>query len=104
MELRDQFNAYRKRCVYLHGCPRFFPGNDKDIQLSSLGVDTKYHICHFSGVLDVSILLISPCHPTVCALFSYFRHYLNLVMLYSVYKDFDLVPCVSLSLIRTLSC
>lgn len=24
----------------------------------------------------------------------YFRHYLNLVMLWSVYKDFDLIPCV----------
>ena len=28
----------------------------------------------------------------------YFRHYLNLVMLYSVYKDFDLIPYVSLFL------
>jgi len=25
-------------------------------------------------------------------LWTYFRHYLNLVMLYSVYKDFDLIP------------
>ena len=31
-------------------------------------------------------------------LFRYFRHYLNLVMLYSVYKDFDLIPYVSLFL------
>ena len=31
-------------------------------------------------------------------LFRYFRHYLNLVMLYSVYKDFDLIPYVSLYL------
>jgi len=29
-------------------------------------------------------------------LYRYFRHYLNLVMLYSVYKDFDLIPCVPL--------
>ena len=32
-------------------------------------------------------------------LFRYFRHYLNLVMLYSVYKDFDLIPYLSLFLI-----
>ena len=31
-------------------------------------------------------------------LFRHFRHYLNLVMLYSVYKDFDLIPYVSLYL------
>ena len=40
--------------------------------------------------------LISPCYLySVRSLFRYFRHYLNLVMLYSVYKDFDLIPCVS---------
>jgi len=35
-------------------------------------------------------------------LFRYFRHYLNLVMLYSVYKDFDLIPYVSLFLTRAV--
>ena len=33
----------------------------------------------------------------VCSV-RYFRHYLNLVMLYSVYKDFGLIPYVSLFL------
>ena len=41
---------------------------------------------------------------TDLGLFRYFRHYLNLVMLYSVYKDFDLIPCVSLFQIHISTC
>jgi acyl-CoA-dependent ceramide synthase len=67
-------------------------------------VGTKCHVCHFYWVLDVSVLLMSRCHLTICALTRYFRHYLNLVMLYSVYKDFDLIPCVSLLLICAVAC
>lgn len=47
---------------------------------------------------------MSQCYyPIMCVLFRYFRHYLNLVMLYSVYKDFDLIPCGSLFLICALA-
>ena len=42
-------------------------------------------------------------YSTTCALFRYFRHYLNLVMLYSVYKDFDLIPCGCLFLTCALA-
>jgi acyl-CoA-dependent ceramide synthase len=67
-------------------------------------VGTKCPVCLLYWALDVSALLMSPCHPTIYDLSRYFRHYLNLVMLYSVYKDFDLIPSVSLFLIRAVAC
>jgi very-long-chain ceramide synthase len=46
--------------------------------------------------MDVSLISYLHAASTAHALFRYFRHYLNFVMMYSVYKDFNLIPCVLL--------
>ncbi len=103
VELRHQPHVHRECCIYLHGCPRLLPRGDQSVHLSPLGVDIKHHFRYFHRGLDVS--LISYIRVTSIAhLFRYFRHYLNLVMLYSVYKDFDLIPYVSLFHIHLFSC
>ena len=48
--------------------------------------------------------LVSPCTSTAHTLFRYFRHYLNLVMLYSAYKDFNLILCMLLFHIYKFTC
>ena len=67
-------------------------------------MDTKHLVHYFHRGMDVSLISYLHATSTVHALFRYFRHYLNLVMLYSVYKDFDLIPYVSLFHIHIFAC
>jgi hypothetical protein len=96
VELWDQHDTHWKRSIHIHGYPRYFPGGYQINQLSPLGALRELLFrCIYRG-LDVSVLLAflfcRPSRPRS----RYFRHYLNLVMLWSVYKDFDLIPCVNL--------
>ena len=104
VELRHQPHVHRECCIYLHGCPRLFPRNGESVQLSPLGMDTKHLVHYFHRGMDVSLISYLHATSTAHALFRYFRHYLNLVMLYSVYKDFDLIPYVSLFHIHIFTC
>lgn len=39
------------------------------------------------------------CFVVFMGIWAYFRHYLNIIMLWSVYSEFDLMPCVVFSLL-----
>jgi acyl-CoA-dependent ceramide synthase len=56
-----------------------------DIPDFFLAIAKVFNYLHLDGIEN-------PMFVIFIGFWTYFRHYLNLVMLYSVYKDFDLIP------------
>jgi hypothetical protein len=68
-------------------------------QLFTNGENQNDHVCVVHLCLDVSLCF--PYHESTVAYWGYhryLRHYLNLVILWSVWYQFDLMPCVHPSL------
>jgi hypothetical protein len=57
MELRNQPDAHRKRCLHVHGYSRRFPSRFKIIQLSPLEAFLGHLIRYIHRGVDVSMLL-----------------------------------------------
>ena len=59
-----------------------------------MGKYQKCQLCHFCCCLDVSIPIIPFDRRAHNLINRYFRHWLNLVMLWSTWTQFDLIPYV----------
>jgi acyl-CoA-dependent ceramide synthase len=92
MELLDEHDAHRQCGISEYGPPRRASGRIQMFELPAMGNYQDDRVCHLHTYLDVRVF--SFCRELDLLSISYFRVWLNLRMLWSVWNEFYLAPYV----------